>query len=177
MINYIDLLFSFSLNFKNMVILRQKSFAAIRELVDEVKDLGDIKLVKGEFGMIARLLRKIPYFRERQNRLLIYDVILKQTGKNIGMIEVNEDIPGTELNIVWLEIKTKNRGLGYATKVMEAIIQEAKRLGYKRITLEVPGNSPDAKHIYQKLGFKETGEVLGDENDIWEGLTCMELIL
>lgn len=35
---------------------------------------------------------------------------------------------------------------------------------------------PHAKHIYEKLGFKETGEaMLGDEDDVWGGLTKMKL--
>jgi hypothetical protein len=43
------------------------------------------------------------------------------------------------------------------------------------MTLEVPGNAPDARHIYTKMGFKVTGEVDGGYKDpFWGGLTKME---
>ena len=44
------------------------------------------------------------------------------------------------------------------------------------MTLEVPGNSPDARHIYEKIGFV-AGEQISDEDDIWGGLTKMRLDL
>lgn len=49
--------------------------------------------------------------------------------------------------------------------------------GCKQVTLEVPGVSPNARHIYEKLGFKSTGEVIGDDDDICGGLTKMRLEL
>jgi ribosomal protein S18 acetylase RimI-like enzyme len=48
------------------------------------------------------------------------------------------------------------------------------------VTLEVPGNSPDARHIYTKLGFKVVKEATAKEikNDpVWGGLTDMKLDL
>ena len=44
------------------------------------------------------------------------------------------------------------------------------------MTLEVPGNSPDARHIYEKLGFVAQEQISGDD-DIWGGLTSMKLDL
>lgn len=46
----------------------------------------------------------------------------------------------------------------------------------KYITLEVPTISPNARHIYEKIGFKATG-TLGSEDDVWGGLTKMRLDL
>ena len=51
-----------------------------------------------------------------------------------------------------------------------------KLMGSKKLTLEVPGNSPDARHIYEKNGFKVTHEATKaeSEDDVWGGLTNME---
>ena len=49
----------------------------------------------------------------------------------------------------------------------------AKAEGFKRMALEVPGISPDARHIYEKFGFKEVGKQTGAD-DFWGGLTIME---
>lgn len=79
--------------------------------------------------------------------------------------------------INWISVSDKERGKGYASSALNTIIDDAKRMGHKKIKLEVPGNSPDARHIYEKAGFKDTGEKLGDDDDIWGGLTKMELDL
>ena len=59
---------------------------------------------------------------------------------------------------------------------MRTVIDDAKKQGMRHITLEVPTISPNARHIYEKLGFKETGK-LGSEDDVWGGLTKMQLEL
>ena len=46
----------------------------------------------------------------------------------------------------------------------------------EQVTLEVPGTSPNARHIYEKLVF-EAVEVISDEDDAWGGLTRMKLKL
>ena len=57
-------------------------------------------------------------------------------------------------------------------------INDARQQGLKYFTLEVPTNSPNARHIYEKLGFEDTGEpMLGDSDDVWGGLTKMRLKL
>lgn len=45
--------------------------------------------------------------------------------------------------------------------------------------MEVPGNAPDARHIYERLGFKEvyTPPEMKEDDPIWGGLTNMRLDL
>ena len=150
----------------------QRFFSLRNSAPDTIELENGVTLVKTKSGIIAKLLRNFKYFREKQDRLLIYDV--KLGDKEIGYIQVNEDIPDKEINIVWLEIDKKYEGNHYATETLKAIIGWAKEKGYKKLTLEVPGISPNARHIYEKLGFKVTGKTLGDEDDLWGGLTCME---
>lgn len=79
-----------------------------------------------------------------------------------------------ELYLLWLGIKKKERGKGYATAVMKAAEEFGKKEGFKKLTLEVPGNAKDAAHIYNKLGFKVVRETVASTNNIWGGLTEME---
>jgi hypothetical protein len=84
-------------------------------------------------------------------------------GKKIGDANVwkkNDE----ELYLNWIGIKQNERGKGYATA--------GRRSGFKKMTLEVPTNSPDARHIYEKLGFKATKDLGYDP--VWGGLTQME---
>ena len=98
-------------------------------------------------------------------------------GKKIGDVELFQESKDS-VNIVWLGVNKNQRGKGYATSVLSEVLNECKRRGYKQCTLEVPGDSPDARHIYEKLGFKETGMVTSaDEDFVWGGLTAMKIDL
>lgn len=104
-----------------------------------------------------------------------YFSIRDSSGKNIGEMELYRESKNS-MNVVWVGIRNDQRGKGYAQAAMIAAVEIAKKRNMSKVTLEVPGNSPDAKHIYSKLGFKEL-ETISDENDVWGGLTKMELNL
>lgn len=99
-------------------------------------------------------------------------VITDSSGKRVGEASVSK-VNKDELNLVWLGINRSSRGRGYGTTVMKAAADFGRAEGFKKLTLEVPGASPDARHIYEKLGFKVTKEA-ESTNDIWGGLTEME---
>ena len=96
-------------------------------------------------------------------------------GKPVGDMTLYKESDDS-LNVVWVGINESSRGNGYATAAMLGAIEVAKKSGCKHVTLEVPGNSPDARHIYEKLGFVAQEQISGDD-DIWGGLTSMKLDL
>ena len=96
-------------------------------------------------------------------------------GKKVGDITLFQENESS-INVVWVGVNNKDRGNGYASAMLDESIKFAKEKGYKQMTLEVPGNSPDARHIYEKYGFKEKNKI-SDENDVWGGLTAMVLKL
>ena len=100
-------------------------------------------------------------------------VIKGEDGKKIGEAGLwikNKD----DLYLNWVHIEKSARGRGYASEVLKAAGEHAKTKGMKRMVLEVPGNAPDARHIYEKMGFNPTGKTMGAKNDTWGGLTEME---
>jgi len=105
----------------------------------------------------------------------IFDVKIPGVDKAIGDVTIFQESEDS-VNIAWLGINNKYRGHGYASDTMDSIIDYVKKNGYKQMTLEVPGNSPDARHIYEKKGFKSLGSI-SDEDDVWGGLTAMRLDL
>lgn len=80
------------------------------------------------------------------------------------------------LHLDWITVKTKHRGKGYASAAMKGVVKYAQNEGLKKLTLEVPGNAPDARHIYEKLGFRSNGKDTPSEGplDPWGGLFGME---
>lgn len=100
---------------------------------------------------------------------------IKIGNKRIGDLELYQETPDS-VNVVWLGVDSKRRGNGYATATLMAAAHECKERGYKTMTLEVPGDSPDARHIYEKLGFV-AGKQVSDDDDVWGGLTSMKMDL
>lgn len=81
-----------------------------------------------------------------------------------------------ELYLDWITVKSKHRGKGYASAAMKGVVKYAQAQGIKKMTLEVPGNAPDARHIYEKLGFRSNGKDTPSDgpHDPWGGLHGME---
>lgn len=98
------------------------------------------------------------------------DFTIYANGKKVGNLFLEDH--GSELYINWIDIKKSERGKGYASSVMDYVVQYGKSKGYEYATLEVPGTSSDAHHIYKKVGFEDVEE-FNDKNDIWGGLTSM----
>lgn len=122
----------------------------------------------------AKFLSKVfPGIKDNIERDSQFSIVVD--GKKVGDCEIFKESK-TSLNVVWVGVDQSERGKGYATATMKGIINYAKQNKCKQITLEVPGNSPDARHIYEKLGFKVTQRV-SDEEDVWGGLTGMKLRL
>lgn len=102
---------------------------------------------------------------------------ISSKGKKIGDLQLYDNRKDNSVNVAWIGIDQSSRGKGYAQSVMNNVVKNAEKNGKSKVTLEVPGRSPDARHIYEKIGFKPTGEVLGEKGDYWDGLTVMELDL
>lgn len=152
-------------------VKRFSSLSSLGEINIKARDGSDIKLVRYQSGF-SRLLGKVSgRIRNYQEKSPWYEIYVD--GERVGDIQPSEKSPG-EVNIVWVEIDQKYRGKGYSQSVLEEIIKFAKSSGYKKMTLEVPGISPNARHIYEKLGFKP-GKSL--KAGIWGDLTEMQLDL
>lgn len=107
-------------------------------------------------------------FIENSASLTIHD----KEGNSIGAARVRRKSKD-ELNLIWLDIEPSKRGRGYAQAVMKSAQDLGGKAGFKKLTLEVPGIAPDARHIYEKMGFTVT-KTPKNKADIWGGLTHME---
>ena len=98
-------------------------------------------------------------------------------GKKVGTIQLDRKSED-EMNIVWMDTKSKYQGRGYASSILETGEQIAKEKGASTLTAEVVGNSPDMKHIVDKRGYGTKGELKTEElMEMWGGLTLVELDL
>ena len=134
-----------------------------------------VELHKNPTSAFANFLGSfIPAVAKNQAAYKDY-TIKDKSGNKIGDMSINID-SADSVNLVWVSIGSKNEGHGYGQSAMRTIIDAVRSEGYKNMTLEVPGTSPNARHIYEKYGFKVASEkILGDEDDVWGGLTQMRL--
>lgn len=121
--------------------------------------------------LIAKMSPKVRELLENSENMTIKD----PNGKTVGEMQLYKEGKDS-LNVVWVGVRNKERGKGYASAAMRGAVQFAKENNMKQVTLEVPGNSPDALHIYEKMGFKK-GKSISDDDDVWGGLTEMKLDL
>jgi len=138
------------------------------------KDGTPITIEQLEKGTFAKILaRGSKHVYKEQMNTKNFEIKIGE--KRIGDLELYQESP-TSVNVVWLGINSKQRGNGYATASLMAAAHECKERGYKTMTLEVPGDSPDARHIYEKLGFV-AGKQISEDDDVWGGLTSMKMDL
>lgn len=129
-----------------------------------------VSLYRAKKGLLAKGLGRVSKrIRSEQNKTYIYDAFVN--GKKVADLTLYKE-SSTSMNVVWLSTNKKSRGKGYAQAIMESTASRLKAKGFKQMTLEVPGNSPDARHIYEKQGFKAGRKISSD--DVWDGLTEMK---
>ena len=134
----------------------------------------EVTLRKQPTPLLAKSIQKLSKSaRENAERSDFVDITVG--GKRVGDLQLYRESPKS-INVVWVSVDQKYEGNGYGKTVMQAVKDHAKKLGLEKVTLEVPGISPNARHIYESLGFKSKGQI-SDDDDSWGGLTAMELDL
>jgi len=145
-----------------------------KPVVVKTKNGDELSLVPMKPNAMHKAMAKISSkYRERYKESAVLD-IKDSSGKRVGNGQMwLRGEKKDELYLNWIDISKSARGRGYASAVLLAAEAKGKELGVKKMTLEVPGISPDARHIYEKQGFRVTQEPKSTK-DIWGGLTTME---
>lgn len=158
---------------------REKPKAVTESRSVELKNGSKLQLEGQKTPLPAKLIAAMsPKFAHRINNSFNYS-LKSPDGKKVGDLYLYKKKPD-EMNVVWVEVDKKARGQGYASGAINATVELAKQQGLKKVTLEVPGNSPDARHIYEKAGFKvmkEPSKFEAKMDSVWGGLTEMQLDL
>ncbi len=63
------------------------------------------------------------------------------------------------VGVLGIAVKSDYRRLGIATKLIEAMLDEAKKQGLKVIVLDVYEKNLPALNLYKRMGFKEVGRI------------------
>lgn len=143
-------------------------------IVSQTKRGEKVVVSKSPTPAFTRFISKYsPKVRDELSKSSICKI--KAGNKTVGDLQLYQESPSS-INVVWVQVSNKYEGRGYGTAVMNGVVKYAKQQKLKTVTLEVPGVSPNARHIYEKIGFKAT-EQISSNDDVWGGLTKMKLDL
>jgi len=76
-------------------------------------------------------------------------------GKAIGCVGLRPLQPEGTCEMKRLYVSPEGRGTGVGKALAEAVIAEAKRLGYERLVLDTLGSMTTPLKLYRGLGFKD----------------------
>lgn len=89
------------------------------------------------------------------------EFFVKDHGETVGMVAVVEDslskrrtIPGKRIYLQDLKIKEAYRRKGYATRLLQYVMEWYEKKGIYEVTIAVDSENTIAKSLYKKLGFE-----------------------
>ena len=94
----------------------------------------------------------------------VYPFAIYREEKPVGFMMLDEDLEERYLVIWRIMISEEHRKKGYGTRAVEQIIRMAEESGkYDFLILNCHPENTVAMHVYEKAGFRATGELERDE--------------
>lgn len=94
----------------------------------------------------------------------VYPFAIYHNEMPVGFMMLDEDLEERCLVIWRLMFPVEQQNNGYGTQAIKKIVQLAKDSGkYDFMIIDYSPENKIAKHVYEKLGFKPTGEINNDE--------------
>ena len=135
--------------------------AVARELADYLAFIGDALDAEGLDHDIAH------WQEEYDGRTGVLLVVADPAGKVVGTAAVRLLEPGVgEIKRMWLRPAWQGRGLG--RRLMDACLDEARRLGCRALRLDTQAKLEAAVRLYRAYGFSEVARYNDNHRaDIW----------
>jgi len=156
-------------------ILRRFKAREGREVVlraPQWKDLDDLlEFINSLVEEEADIIRNKKATREEEADWLGRYLADIEKGVTIGVIAESEGrvVANSEVKrrsglmshvgYLGIAIKAGYRNMGIGTEMMKTLIEESRKMGLKVLVLEVFASNKRARHVYEKVGFKESGRI------------------
>lgn len=92
------------------------------------------------------------------------DEVLYMVAEVNGKVVASSDVHtlggyDKHVGVIGIVIKKDFRNLGIGTRMMQTLVDEAKKKGLKVLTLSVFASNKHAIHVYENVGFVQTGMI------------------
>ena len=129
---------------------------------DNFADIVQMKRPPDE-GFVASNVYSLAQAWLYRNNNDVFPFAIYNDGSPVGFMMLDEDIDERCLVIWRIMFPQEHQNKGYGTQAIKEIIQMARKSGkYDFIALDYVPENQIAKHVYEKLGFKPTGEIFND---------------
>ncbi|RRD41012.1 GNAT family N-acetyltransferase [Leptotrichia sp. OH3620_COT-345] len=108
---------------------------------------------------IEKMMKYLRDFEKSTDRLFL---LVYMNGEIIGMcsiVPILERIKVKHRTTFGLTVKKEFQGMGVGNILMNEIIENARKMNYEQIELEVYSNNKNAIKLYEKHGFQKWGEI------------------
>ncbi len=125
----------------------------INSLVDEGADIMMEKkqTMEQEVDWLARLLTRLE-----KDEITV--VVAEVDGRFVGQVEVTpQSMRSKHVGVLGIALKEGYREIGIGTELMKEAETQSRRLGLEILNIEVFATNDRAKHVYEKLGYREVG--------------------
>lgn len=139
------------INFRNIT---EDNFEAI---VNMKRPAGETFVASNVYSLAQAWL-----FREAND---VYPFAIYNDDEPVGFMMLDEDLEERCI-VVWrIMFPEENAGKGYGTESLKLIAKLAKESGkYDFMIIQCALDNERAKHVYEKVGFRDTGEIEDGEN-------------
>jgi RimJ/RimL family protein N-acetyltransferase len=127
----------------------------INSLVEEGADITNYQKVtrEQETEWLGRQLVEA----EKGSKLIM---LAEVNGKVVANASITKKTGYSEhVGDLGIAIKDSFRDIGIGTEMLKTLISQAENMGLKMLTLSVFSTNKRAKHVYEKVGFRETGRI------------------
>ena len=144
------------------VTLRTLKWEDLDDLMELINSLVD---EKAEIARAERVSREdeaewLPKMLSSLERDELFFLVADVGGKVVASSDIHI-LSGDEKHVGVLGIVVKNgfRSLGIGTEMMKILVEQGTSLGLKVLMLYVFATNKRAVHVYEKVGFVETGKI------------------
>jgi len=144
------------------VVLRTPKWEDLDDLLELVNSLVD---EKAEIARTEKYSREeeIDWLSKALSRLEkgeTFYLVGEVGGKIVAVSEISKR-GGYEkhVGVIGIAIRNGFRDLGIGTEIMKTLVEQAQKIGLKVLTLSAFATNKPAIHVYEKVGFAQTGTI------------------
>lgn len=144
------------------VILRTPRWEDLDDLLDLINSLVD---EKAEIARAERVTKEdeadwLPKMLSSLKKDELFFLVADVGGKIVASSDIHI-LSGDEkhVGVLGIVVRSSFRDMGIGTEMIRTLVEQAMAFGLKVLTLQVFATNKRAVHVYEKLGFVQTGTI------------------